>query len=314
MIAVVVPCYRVSERVLDVLRRLGPECRWIFVVDDACPEGSGRLVEASCGDPRVKVLFHAQNQGVGGATLTGYGAALAAGAEIVVKIDGDGQMDPAMIPSLVRAIQSGDADYTKGNRFFELAGLQSMPVMRLVGNACLSFLNKISTGYWQVFDPTNGFTAIHAQVLRRLPLGSLSRRWFFESDLLYQLGILRAVVQDVPMPAIYADERSSLREHAVLAEFAWKHLRNSVKRVFYSYFLRDFSMASVQLVLGLAMLSAGTWIGLDYWAESARSGRLASSGTVMLAALPFILGFQLLLAFLSFDMNNSPSSPIHRRL
>jgi len=311
MIAVVIPCYRVSGRVLEVLRRVGPECRWIFVVDDACPEGSGRLVESSSGDPRVKVLFHQDNQGVGGATLTGYGAALAAGAEIIVKLDGDGQMDPAMIPGLVRPIQRGEADYTKGNRFFELAGLQSMPLKRLVGNACLSFLNKISTGYWQVFDPTNGFTAIHAHVLRRLPWNRLSRRWFFESDMLFRLGILRAVVRDIPMPAVYAGEASALVERSVVLEFAWKHLRNTFKRLFYSYFLRDFSVASLQLALGPVLIAAGIWVGVTHWLEGSRTGRLASSGTVMLAALPIIVGLQLFLSFLSFDMQNSPKNAVH---
>ena len=314
MIAVVIPSYRVSGKILDVLARIGGECERIYVVDDACPEGSGDVVARGCADPRVVVVRNPRNLGVGGATIAGYERASADGAEILVKLDGDGQMDPALIPRLVAPLLRGDADYTKGNRFFDLRGLQGMPPLRLIGNAFLSFLSKISSGYWSVFDPTNGFTAIHARVWREIPATRLSHRWFFESDMLFRLGILRAVVQDVPMPAVYGDERSGLREHSVVAEFAWKHLRNGAKRIFYSYFLRDFSMASIQLLLGLALLAAGTWIGLDYWAESARSGRLASSGTVMLAALPFILGFQLLLAFLSFDMNNSPDSPIHRRL
>lgn len=314
MIAVVIPSYRVSETILDVLAGIGDECQRVYVVDDACPQGSGDLVARSCTDPRVVVVRNARNLGVGGATIAGYERAVADGAEVIVKLDGDGQMNPAMIPRLVVPILRGDADYTKGNRFFDLRGLQRMPWLRLIGNAFLSFLSKISSGYWNIFDPTNGFTAIHARVWREIPAEKLSRRWFFESDMLYQLGILRAVVQDVPMPAVYGEERSGLREHSVVAEFAWKHLRNGVKRVFYSYFLRDFSMASVQLLVGLGLLAGGTWIGVEYWAASARSGQIASSGTVMLAALPFILGFQLLLGFLSFDMNNSPVSPIHRRL
>lgn len=313
-IAIVVPCHRVGGKVLDVLARIGEECRTIYVVDDACPDGTGDLVERRCTDPRVVVLRNEVNLGVGGATITGYQRALADGADIIVKLDGDGQMDPALIPRLVAPIARGDADYTKGNRFFDLRGLQKMPTIRLLGNASLSFLCKISSGYWNLFDPTNGFTAIHARVWGAIRAGRVARRWFFESDMLYHLGILRAVVQDVPMPAHYADERSGIREHSVVAEFAWKHLRNGFKRLFYSYFLRDFSLASVQLLLGSVLLAAGTWIGCDYWRESSHTGRLASSGTVMLAALPIILGFQLLLAFLSFDMQNTPTSPIHRRL
>lgn len=313
-IAVVVPCYRVGGKVLDVLARIGHECQRIYVVDDACPDGTGDLVARNCTDSRVVVLRNEVNLGVGGATITGYQRALADGADIIVKLDGDGQMDPALIPRLVSPIVRGDADYTKGNRFFDLRGLQKMPTIRLLGNATLSFLSKISSGYWNLFDPTNGFTAIHARVWGAIRAERVARRWFFESDMLYHLGILRAVVQDVPMPARYADERSGLREHSVVAEFAWKHLRNGFKRLFYSYFLRDFSLASVQLLLGSVLLAAGTWIGCEYWRESSHTGRLASSGTVMLAALPIIIGFQLLLAFLSFDMQNTPTSPIHRRL
>ena len=313
-IAVVVPCFRVADKVLDVLAHIGEECHRIYVVDDACPEGSGDLVARSCADPRVVVLRNRVNLGVGGATITGYQRALEDGADILVKLDADGQMNPALIPRLVAPIAPGDADYAKGTRFYDLRGLQAMPAIRLMRTAALSFLSKVSSGYWNLFDPTNGFTAIHAKVWGAIPADRVSRRWFFESDLLYHLGILRAVVQDVPMPAHYSDERSGIREHSVVAEFAWKHARNGLKRLFYSYFLRDFSMASVQFLIGTTLVAAGTWIGLDYWRESARTGRVASSGTVMLAALPIVIGFQLLLAFLSFDMQNSPASPIHRRL
>ena len=194
MIAVVIPCYRVKSRILDVVSGIGPECQAIYVVDDGCPEGSGDHVEAECRDPRVHVLRHERNQGVGAATLTGYQAALDGGAAVIVKLDGDGQMDPTWIPRLVRPIQDGEADYVKGNRFFDLGDLGAMPRARVLGNSLLSFASKLSSGYWNVFDPTNGFTAIHAAVARRLPLAKLSKGYFFESDLLFRLGILRAVV------------------------------------------------------------------------------------------------------------------------
>ena len=313
-IAVVIPCYRARAQVLGVLARIGPECRAIYVVDDACPEGSGKLVAAECRDARVKVLFHDENQGVGGAVITGYRAALAGGAEVLVKLDADGQMDPALIPTLVAPIRVGEADYAKGNRFFELEGLGSMPAVRLLGNSVLSFLSKLSTGYWEVFDPTNGFTALHAAVARRLPLDKLARRYFFESDLLFRLGALRAVVADVPMRAVYADERSNLSVGRALPEFAWKHARNTVKRVVYRYYLRDFNFASLELVLGALFLAGGSWFGITRWWVGSRTGVTSTSGTVMLAALPVLLGVQLLLGFLAFDMQGAPRHPIHRRL
>ncbi len=314
MIAVVIPCHRVKKTILGVLKAIGPECAAIFVVDDCCPEGSGDLVEAECHDERVRVLRHETNRGVGGATLTGYRAALAAGAEIIVKLDGDGQMDPALISRLVEPIRRGDADYAKGNRFFELEGLAPMPRVRLVGNSLLSFASKASSGYWNIFDPTNGFTAIHAAVARQLPFGKISQGWFFESDLLFRLGALRAVVCDVPMPAVYGGEKSGLVVWRVIGEFARKHAVNTVKRFFYSYYLRNFNIASIEIALGLAFLGFGGWVGITRWIKGSLANVPSTSGTVMLAALPVIVGVQLVLAFLGYDLQNVPRDVLHTRL
>ena len=312
-IGVVIPCFRVRRSILDVLRQIGPEVSRIYVVDDACPEHSGELVRSSTSDARVAVLQHDANQGVGGATLTGYGQGLEDGMDLLVKLDGDGQMDPALIPDLVTPILTGHADYAKGNRFFRLEGLRSMPTVRLLGNSFLSFLTKFSSGYWNVFDPTNGYTAIHAAVARDLPFEKLSRRFFFESDLLFRLNTLGAVVVDVPMEARYLDESSNLRVTRVGAEFLLKHLRNFAKRLFYNYYLRNFNVASIELMLGLLLLLFGTGIGLHQWIAGALEGRFASSGTVMLAALPIIIGSQLVLGFLNYDLQNLPSVPLHVR-
>jgi dolichol-phosphate mannosyltransferase len=313
-IAVVIPCYRVKKHILGVLAAIGPECAAVYVIDDACPEASGEWVERQCADPRVRVLRHAENQGVGGATLTGYRAALADGAEIIVRLDGDGQMDPALIPRLVAPILAGEADYTKGNRFFEPAGLRPMPPVRLLGNALLSFASKLSSGYWNVFDPNNGFTAIHAAVARQLPLERLSRGWFFESDVLFHLGALRAVVSDVPVPAVYGDEESSLVVRRVIGEFARKHFVNAAKRIFYSYYLRNFNIASIEIALGLPLILFGAYVGVTRWIEGSVANTPVTSGTVMLAALPVIVGVQLVLAFLSYDLQNVPREVLHRRL
>ena len=314
MIAVVIPCYRVKSQILDVLSGIGPECQAIYVVDDGCPEGTGDHVETECRDPRVRVLRHEENSGVGAATLTGYEAALGAGAAIVVKLDGDGQMDPAWIPRLVRPIQDGEADYVKGNRFFDLDGLGAMPRARVLGNSLLSFASKLSSGYWNVFDPTNGFTAIHAAVARRLPLAKLARGYFFESDLLFRLGILRAVVCEIPMPAVYRGEPSSLVIRRVLFEFGWKHCANTFKRIFYSYYLRNFNIASIEILAGLLFVAFGAWFGTSQWLDGIRANVPATSGTVMIAALPVLIGVQLLLAFLTYDLQNVPREILHRRL
>jgi dolichol-phosphate mannosyltransferase len=314
-IAVVIPCYRVARQLPGVLARIGPAVSSIYCIDDGCPEGSGAVAtEAAVADRRVRVVTHAQNMGVGAAVVTGYQRALADGAEIVVKLDGDGQMDPRQLPLLVAPILRGEADYVKGNRFFSLEGLRPMPWARLVGNAGLSFLSKLSTGYWDLFDPTNGYTAIHAAVARVLPLAKLSRGYFVETDILFRLSTLRAAVTEIPMPACYGDEHSSLHLFRALIAFPFCHARCFVKRVFYNYFLRGFSIASVNLVLGLLCLGFGVSFGTYEWIKAVRALVFASAGTVMVAALPVVLGSQLLLSFFTLDMANTPREPIFRKV
>jgi dolichol-phosphate mannosyltransferase len=313
-IAVVIPSYKVTPHILDVIRRIGAEVHRIYVVDDACPDGSGSHVEAHCADPRVAVLRHAENQGVGGAVMTGYRAAIEQGATIIVKLDGDGQMDPALLSGLIRPILSGEADYAKGNRFFDLEVLRGMPTIRLVGNAVLSFMTKLSSGYWDLFDPTNGYTAIHADIARRLPFEKISNRYFFETDMLFRLNTLRAVVIDVPMGAKYGDEVSNLQVSRIVGEFVFKHMRNFVKRLFYNYYLRDVSLASIELPLGVLLLIGGAGFGAWHWLMSVRAGVATPAGTVMLAALPVLMGLQLILAFLAYDIASVPRRPRQRDL
>jgi dolichol-phosphate mannosyltransferase len=312
LVAVVIPSFRVTRHILGVIAGIGPEVTHVFVVDDKCPDGSGKLVQAECRDPRVTVVFHEVNQGVGGAVMTGYRAAIAAGCEVIVKVDGDGQMDAALIPDFIAPILAGHADYTKGNRFFDLEQIGQMPPMRLFGNAVLSLMTKLSSGYWNLFDPTNGFTAIHADAARHLPFHKISQRYFFETDLLFRLNTLHAVVLDVPMDASYGDEVSNLKISKVVTEFAYKHARNFFKRVFYNYYLRNMSLASIEAPLGLAMILAGGGYGIAHWIASAQQNLPTPAGTVMLSALPVLMGTQLLLAFLAYDIASVPRRAIHK--
>ncbi|MBL0935503.1 MAG: glycosyltransferase family 2 protein [Rhizobiaceae bacterium] len=311
-IAVVIPCYKVTAHVIGVIAKIGPEVAHIFAVDDCCPDNSGQFIKDNCHDLRVKVIRHAINRGVGGAVMTGYREAINVGAEIIVKIDGDGQMNPALLPAFVRPIVSGEADYTKGNRFFDLDEVAAMPRIRLIANAGLSMMNKLSSGYWNIFDPTNGYTAIHAEIAKSLPLNKIHNRYFFETDMLFRLNSIRAVVVDVPMSAVYGDEVSNLSHRRALWDFGIGHLRNLAKRIGYNYFLRDMSLASIELVLGIALLLFGLTFGTFAWAKSILHDATASAGTVMLAALPIVLGTQLILSFLSYDISNVPTRPKHR--
>ena len=309
-VAVVIPCYKVLPLVFDVINRIGPEVDKIYAVDDACPQGSGRAIEAQVSDPRVRVLFNSVNQGVGGAVMAGYAAALADGYDCVVKIDGDNQMDPRLVSLFAEPILSGRSDYTKGNRFFNLEDVESMPFIRLAGNAILSFMCKASSGYWSIFDPTNGYTAISRHALKLLPMNKIHKRYFFETDMLFRLGTFGAVVQDIPMRAVYGDEKSNLSIGKVMFSFGFGHIKNLTKRIFYNYFLRGFSVASIELILSIIFIIFGGAFGIAKWINSSLTGIHASSGEVMLAALPIIVGVQLLISFVGFDMQNQPKIPL----
>ncbi len=313
-IAVVIPCYKVSAHICDLIRRITKEIDIIIIIDDCCPEKSGAYVEKSCADPRVQVIFHEINQGVGGAVLTGYQAAIEFGADVIVKIDGDGQMDPTLIPAFIAPIVRGEADYTKGNRFFEIETMHGMPALRLIGNAGLSFLTKLSSGYWNLFDPTNGYTAISAVVAARLPFKKVSSSYFFESDMLFRLNIMRAVVIDIPMYSRYGSEQSNLDVLREFPRFIFKNFRNLSKRILYNYFIRNFNYATLELVFGIGFLSFGLIFGGLNWISHYQDESLASAGTVMLAALPVIIGLQLILGFANYDMANIPSVPLQGRL
>jgi dolichol-phosphate mannosyltransferase len=312
-IAVVIPSYRVTQHILEVLEGIGPEVSQIFVVDDACPDNSGDFVEKHSKDNRVKVLRHAENQGVGGAVITGYRASLEAGADIVVKVDGDGQMNPALIPNLIAPILAGEADYAKGNRFDSLEDLYEMPRVRILGNAVLSLWSKQSTGYWRITDPTNGFTAIHRKALENIHLDKLRKTYFFESDMLFRLSIINAVVTDVPMKAVYGDEKSHLKIRKVLVEFPFRHTVNLLKRVFYRYYLREWSIASIELPVGLSLLVFGLWFGIANFIDASGAGRATTAGQVTVAAIGIILGVQFLLSFLAYDVQSEPKIPRQRR-
>lgn len=313
-VAVVIPCYRVGDAIFEVLHSIGPEVSRIYVVDDHCPEQTGDRVEDTIIDPRVAVLRTPRNMGVGGAVITGYKQAVADGMTVVVKLDGDGQMDPRLLPRFIRPLLEGRADYTKGNRFFNLSSLRGMPKLRLFGNAMLSFMTKVSSGYWQIFDPTNGYTAIRGETLAVLPLDKIAHDYFFESDMLFRLNILRAVVQDIPMDAVYGNEVSQMRVGRIIPRFLKRHTVNLWKRIFYSYFLRDFQVASLALLLSLPLMAFGAIFGTASWIETAIAGQAATPGTVMLAALPILIGLQFLLMAVAYDIQSQPTTPIHRTL
>ena len=313
-IALVIPCFCERDRILKVIAGVGSEVDGIFVVDDGCPENTGSFVEHSCDDERVQVIFGQFNRGVGGAVKLGYEQALRAGYKVIIKFDGDGQHHGSDIKHVAELVLSGKADYVKGNRFFFLESLSQMPRRRIIGNAVLALVSKFSTGYWSISDPANGFTAIDAAVLRRIPLAKVSDGYFFESDMLFRLSTLRAKVLDAPMNSIYGDEVSYLKGSREFLPVARNNLMNFSKRIFYNYYLRGMTATSIELPLGILLTSFGVCFGLSSWVSSAQTGIPASSGTVMLAALPLVAGIQMLIAVVSADILQEPSQPIAPKL
>lgn len=310
-VAVVIPAYRVERDILAVLRGIPKYIKHVIVVDDASPDSTSDLVTASAKkDRRVVLIRHRQNEGVGAAVVSGFRKALELGAQIVVKLDGDGQMDPAYIPALIAPLIEGKADYTKGNRFRDMQSLRRMPLIRRIGNMGLSFMSKAATGYWNLFDPTNGFFAIRAEILAQLPLDRLSKRFFFETSMLANLYLLDAFVLDVSIPARYGAEVSNLSIRRVLIEFPLKLLGTLLRRILLKYYFYDFSMASVYLLTGFPLLAFGLIFGTTRWIHYHRLNIPAPTGTVILPTLSLILGIQILLSAIEIDLRAVPKQPV----
>jgi dolichol-phosphate mannosyltransferase len=310
-VAVVIPAYRAKAHLRGVVAGLPAWVRSIIIVDDASGDGTAELAdEIADGDRRVTVLRRATNGGVGAAMKTGYLHALAEGAHVVVKMDSDDQMDPDYLAHLVLPLALGEADYAKGNRFLRPDALAHMPLARLVGNAALSFASKLSSGYWGIFDPTNGYTAISREALMAIDFSAIEDSYFFESSMLAELGLVRAVVHDVGMPSRYGGETSHLSIATALLTFGPKHLRRFGRRLLRRYVLADFSAASLLLFTGLPLVAYGGWFGATAWLAGASSGRPATAGTVMIAAFTTAGGLYCLVQAMVYDMLNTPQRPM----
>lgn len=314
-IVVVVPCYRVEREIQTVLQGIPKFVKRIIVVDDASPDSTSTVVSAiAAKDKRITLIRHTSNQGVGGAMVTGFRKALELGAQIAVKIDGDGQMDTTHLPELIAPLINGQADYTKGNRFRDFVSLQQMPLVRRVGNMGLAFLSKAATGYWNLFDPTNGFTAIRAEVLAELPLEKIDHTYYFETSMLANLYLLGAVVKDVPMPARYRSEVSNMLIHRILFQFPFKLFGTLLKRLVLKNYIYDFTMGSIYILVGFPLLLFGLIFGGIKWIQYASVNLPAPTGTVMLPTLSVLLGIQLLLSAIEIDLRSVPKEPLSELL
>jgi glycosyltransferase involved in cell wall biosynthesis len=313
-VAAVLPAYNVSQEIGAVLRSLPQLFTTIVVVNDGSKDQTGAIAERYAElDRRIIVVHHETNRGVGGAMTTGFRTAVDAGADIVVKIDADGQMPLWLVPDLIEPLVSGEADYTKGNRFRDFRAVRAMPPARRIGNVALSFLAKAATGYWRVFDPTNGFLAIRSDVLSQLPLHKIDSSYFFEISMLSNLYLIGAVVKEVPMPARYAGETSSLSIPRVLRQFPGRLLASLLRRLVLKNFVYDFNLASLHLAAGVPLLLCGLLFGIWNWVRyTAELHAPAPTGTVVLPALMIMVGVQLLLSAAQYDLEAVPRDPINQ--
>jgi len=305
-IAVVIPYYNASQHIVSVLVKLPKIIDVIYIIDDCGNEALPKEVLARF--QNAVYLKHDKNLGVGGATKTGFKAAIADKIEFVIKVDADDQMDTSYIEDLIKPLINNQADYSKGNRFRDFKALKAMPITRKIGNLGLSFLTKAATGYWNNFDPTNGFFAVKTETLEKLDFDNIANRYYFETSLIAELYFQESRIKDVSMPAIYGDEKSSMSVWKMPFVFLPKLFKTFIKRIVKSYFIYDFNMSSIYILFGLPLFLFGLIYGLYTWWFYSSQSIFAPTGTIMLVTLTIIIGFQLLLQAVHYDITKAPKS------
>lgn len=309
-IAVVIPYYNAFKHISNVVAKLPDFISTIIIVDDAGTEELPLAAIQKNLNPNSElvILRNEENLGVGGATKRGFHYAISINAFIVIKVDADDQMDTSYLDKMIEPLIENKAEMSKGNRFRDLKALKKMPFTRRFGNLFLSFLTKMATGYWNNFDPTNGFLAIKVSVLKNIDLDKLSNRYFFETSLISQLFFVKARIKDIAMPAIYGDEKSSMNLWTIPVSFSARLLKVFIKRLVKQYLLYDFSLGSIYLIFGLPMFLFGVIFGVYEWMYYASKNIAAPTGTIMVVVLNVILGFQLLLQAIQYDLINAPKA------
>lgn len=304
-ISIVIPAHNEAAHIAKVIGGLPNFVDHILVVDDGSTDGTGEAALA-CKDSRLELIKNLQSLGVGGAVLKAYERSLALDVDIAVKMDGDDQMSPEYLPQLLDALIEDGADYSKGNRFLAGESLETMPKIRLFGNVVMTFLTKLASGYWHIFDPQNGYTAVKTRALRSIDRKGIHRGFFFENDMLIHLSLLNGRVKDIPIPARYQDEKTDLNPLKVGLTFPFLLLRRFASRIYQKYILRDFSPIALFMILGGLLFLWGLGFGIYLWIHTRVTGLATPTGTIMLSLLPLILGFQLLLQAIVLDIQETP--------
>jgi glycosyltransferase involved in cell wall biosynthesis len=303
-VAVVVPAYNEEHLVVETIRGIPGFVDRIFVVDDRSQDETAQRAR-EVGDPRVEVIVHERNAGVGAAIITGYKRALAERMDVTAVMAGDNQMDPAELEMFCRPVARGELDYAKANRLVSGQAWELIPRNRYLGNAVLSLLTKIASGYWHVADSQAGYAAISLSILEQLDLDRIYQRYGFPNDLLVHLNVWNARVRDFPSRPIYGvGERSGIRIRKVVPRISWLLIKGFFWRMREKYVIRDFHPLVFFYALGFLMTGIGLALGIS---ETILRflGNPIPSATVVLIALLLVSGSQFALFAMWFDMESN---------
>jgi glycosyltransferase involved in cell wall biosynthesis len=303
-IAVSIPAYNEEKLIARTITTL-PDFVDIAVVVDDCSADRTSEVVRELNDPRVILLRNEENHGIGYTVIRGYKRAMEEGADILTHMPGDAQCDPAYLHALIDAVLDGECDYAKANRFFHSDALKAMPAFRRFGNIMISIFTKFATGYYSISDSQNSYSAIHSDVLKRVDLDDISPRYEYENSSLLHFSLANIRVKDVPVPAIYGDEESGINMAPFLMRAFRVMIKGFFRRIWEKYVLFSFHPIALFLFFGTVLvawgMAFGAWVAIDSLGEDT-----ATTGTVMLAVLPFLTGFQLVLSAIVLDIQNEP--------
>ncbi len=303
-VAAVVPAYNEEKLIGRTIMTMPDFVDMIIVIND-CSKDQTLARAREVNDPRVSIIDHQKNTGVGGSIIDGHKLALELGADVNVVMAGDGQMNPDYLPDLLDPIADQGYEFTKANRFFSRRALVGMPKIRLLGSVFLSFATKVGSGYWNLFDPQNGYTAIHRNALLRLDLSRIARGYAFENDLLIWLNIANARAKDIPIPAVYGEEVSSMKIRKVAGAIGMLLIKGFWRRMLLKHVLASFSPVALLFFTGLLLVTYGTIVGI--WVVVETLGPpVASTASVLLAVGPLLSGIHMLISALTLDIQSTP--------
>lgn len=306
-IGISIPAYNEEKHIEKTINGVPDYIDYIVVTNDASKDKTAECVRrVMATQRRVQLIDLEQNiGGPGGPILHAHNQNIQNGADILVVINGDNQMDLNYLPNLLDAVIDENYDYAKGNRFFHIDELKKMPKLRLIGNILVSFLTKFSTGYWSIADPLNGYTAIKVDVFKKLDQKAIGKVYDFEVSLMGELAMEKASIKDVFIPAIYADEQSKVKFFRDTFRELKTLSKSFLKRIFVMYFLFNFHPIALFYLFGAISTIWGVFFGILVTIISWGS-RSTTSATVMVSVVPFILGIQFLLQAIVLDVRSEP--------